>query len=66
MYTIIFRDSNGKRSLLQGNTSAIYEKLMSPDLDDNEILLVTYDNICIYSALANGPIDIEDLIGFFA
>lgn len=66
MYSIFFRDSNGKRNLLQGNASTIYEKLMSPDLDDNEVLLVTYDNICIYSALANGPIDIEDLIGFFA
>lgn len=66
MYSIFFRDSNGKRSLLQGNASAIYEKLMSSDLYDNEILLVTYDNICIYSALANDPIDIEDLIGFFA
>lgn len=66
MYSVIFRDSNGKRSLLQGNASAIYEKLMNPGLDDNEILLVTYDNICVYSALANDPIDIEDLIGFFA
>ena len=66
MYSIIFRDSNGKRSLLQGNASAIYEKLVNPDLDDNEILLVTYDNICVYSALSNDPIDIEDLIGFFA
>ena len=66
MYSIIFRDSNGKRSLLQGNASAIYEKLVNPGLDDNEILLVTYDNICVYSALANDPIDIEDLIGFFA
>lgn len=69
MIEIYTRDINGKRNNI---TFSSWDDVYSyidrniNDLEEEEILLITYDDICIYSQLGNTPIDWEDVIGFFA
>ena len=66
--TVHFRDINGKRF------SVVWEDLDDFQLFDwdenanenNEILMVEWGQHCIYSALGNVSITMEDLVGFFA
>ena len=72
MITITIRDINGARTIFEYETrSEIIESLNdaienSIITDEDEILLVTQDSMCLYSALsAPHPITIDDLTGFF-
>ena len=71
MIIITFRDITGKRKEIYEQTpNLMYQSLLElyhSGLDDNdEILMVTQDHMCLYSALGNDhPITLEDLIGFF-
>ena len=67
MVTIITRDTNGKRipiSIAWGQVCS-YVEAHADELDETEILAIFVDSTCIYSQLANGPIDWEDITGFF-
>ena len=72
MITITFRDINGKRQEISQQTPslmyhALYEAIEKEIItDEDEILLVVQDNMCLYSALCViQPITIDDLLGFF-
>ena len=68
MISITMRDINGERKLLlRKNPSEIIDALSKNYISDgDEILLVTQDGMCIYSALgADHQITVDDLTGFF-
>lgn len=68
MIVIHFRDINGKRfhKVIQ-NVEDFHSYDWSWFDDENyEILMVEWGKHCIYNALANKRIYLEDLIGFFA
>lgn len=68
MIKIHIRDTNGKKNCI---VFALWDNVCSyvakhiDTLENEEILLITYDDICIYSQLGNDPIDWEDITGFF-
>ena len=67
MVTILIRDINGRRdsiSMTWGQVCSYFDE-DSNELDEIEILAIFVGNTCIYSQLANGPIDWEDITGFF-
>lgn len=69
MIEIYTRDINGKRNNITfSSLDDVYSYINAniDDLEEEEILLITYDNMCIYSQLGNTFIDWEDVIGFFA
>jgi hypothetical protein len=69
---IVTRDVNGKRIKLEylwENVCAFirgHGGLARNIHDDDEILLITIDGICVYSALTSPAITWEDVTGFFA
>lgn len=67
MVEIYTRDINGKRDYWQvdwQNGNAFID--LAKTSEDEEILFILFNGTCIYSQLANGPIDWEDVVGFFA
>ena len=70
--TIITRDVNGKRTKLEYLWDSIcsfingHGGIEANIHDDDEILLILVDGICIYSGLTDNPITWEDVSGFFA
>ena len=62
---IVTRDINGKRTehclWWKDVCSYVQENLT----DEDEILLVVVADACVYSALVNNPITVDDLTGFF-
>ena len=68
MIVIHFRDINGKRFhkvILNVEDFHSYDWSWFDD-ENYEILMVEWGKHCIYNALANKRIYLEDLIGFFA
>ena len=68
MINITIRNSNGKRIVIEGeNESVIYKKINRFNItEEDEILLVSQDGMCLYSALGSDhSITIDDLTGFF-
>ena len=67
--TIIYRDVNGKREIIEfDNEASVLSFIDEENLsEEDEILIVAYGHLCLYSALtASYPLDIDDLTGFFA
>ena len=67
MVTFLLRDIHGRRSYISmewGQVCSYFDE-DSSGLDETEILAIFVDSTCIYSQLANGPIDWEDITGFF-
>ena len=67
--TIVTRDVNGKRSVVEfDNEAAVLRWINDGYLDEeDEILIVAQGGICLYSALGTDyPLSIDDLTGFFA
>lgn len=65
---ILFRDIHGRRLEMHfqsANAFRNYDWSAFND-EDYEILMVEWGKHCIYNALSNDVIDLEDLIGFFA
>jgi hypothetical protein len=69
---IITRDTNGKRRKLEYLWDDVcawiigHGGLACNIHDDDEILLITIDGTCVYSALTSPAITWEDVTGFFA
>lgn len=65
---ILFRDVNGKRfHRVVENVEVFHSYDWSWYDDENyEILMVEWGRYCIYNALRDDAINLEDLIGFFA
>lgn len=66
---VYLRDINGNRSHLFCKNLEEFNKIeweKCYDDENEEILMVIYDGQCIYNALINDKIHLEDLIGFFA
>jgi hypothetical protein len=65
---ICLRDINGKRENFYFTSEDYFNQYDWSWYDDEnyEILMVEYGNHCIYNALTNKKIYLEDLIGFFA
>lgn len=67
--TIVTRDLNGKRSVVEFESNcAVLNWIECGELDDeDEILIVAQGGICLYSALGQSiPLCADDLTGFFA
>ena len=70
--TIITRDINGKRIKHEYLWDSVcnfvrgHGGIEANIHDDDEILLILVDGICIYSGLTGDPIDWDDVTGFFA
>lgn len=65
--TLIIRDINGRREIIKCHWNEVanfVDHLGNPD--DYEILLVYAYGVCIYSSLAHGEIDWDDIVGYFA
>lgn len=67
MIDILVRDINGKRgTICRLSRSEIIDAIKEDISDDDEILLVMQDGMCIYSALGSDhSITKDDLTGFF-
>lgn len=68
MIEIRLRDINGKRIYLEFHTEAYlcgYDWSWFDD-ENYEILSVIWNKCCIYNALTNEEICLEDILGFFA
>ena len=69
---VYIRDINGVRNCNRFDSEDDFVEAMNDfeeygyTVDDFEILMVVWGEHCIYSALTDKAIDIEDLIGFFA
>lgn len=63
----VCRDINGKQCVFVADWDYVYGYVTKnmDDLEDYEILLVTVDGTCIYSALSNPPIIWDDITGYF-
>jgi hypothetical protein len=68
MIVVHFRDINGKRFHKVWRDVTEFQSFNWDEYDDDnyEILLVEWGKHCIYNALSNERICLEDLIGFFA
>ena len=73
MITVTIRDINGKRKEISEQTHGLMHHTLIEALNDStitgedEILMVTQDHMCLYSALGNDhPIAIDEVIAFFA
>lgn len=65
--TIILRDVNGKRYRWSfKNEQQAYKACCEDISEEDEILVVVQDGVCVYSALQSDAITAEDLVGFFA
>ena len=66
--SITVRDINGKRQVIEfSNHSSVVAWANEALSEDDEILLVTQDGVCIYSALGcDHTLSANDLTGFFA
>lgn len=68
--SMLVRDCNGKRMTLTfTNISQILHWAEEEMIEDDEILLITQGNICIYSGLQADPtlaLTADDITGFFA
>lgn len=66
--SIVVRDINGKRRRISLRLCEVcsYINQWYEEFEQDEILMITVDNVCIYSQLASGPITLEDVTGFFA
>lgn len=67
--TIVFRDINGKRMIVEFDNEAAVLRYVSQGLldEEDEVLIVAQGGICLYSALgADYPLSLDDLTGFFA
>lgn len=66
---ILIRNLNGKRLQLNFDNVTHFQNFdwdnSEFDDDNYEILIVTIENICVYSQLQSDKITFEDLIGFF-
>lgn len=64
---IVLRDVNGKRYRWSfQNEQQAYKACVKDITEEDEILIVIQDGVCVYSALQSNPITAEDLVGFFA
>lgn len=69
---IYLRNINGIKERICFNSEEEFIEAMSDfdeygyTVDDFELLMVVWGEYCIYSALTDKAIDMEDLIGFFA
>ena len=68
MIIVHFRDINGYRFSKIFKNVATFQEFNWEEYDDEnyEILLVEWGQHCIYNALSNERVYIEELIGFFA
>lgn len=68
MVIISVRDINGKRFKIFKEWDEISNFITThmDEIEDLEILLITYKGTCIYSELGNEPITWEEVRGFFA
>lgn len=67
---IFMRDANGRRYTMMMpwedvNVELVEQRTAGEISDEDEILLVLVGGTCIYSALTNDPITLDDLTGFF-
>ena len=62
---ILTRDINGKKTSHNIAWDKVAKYVYDMFDDEDEILLVTVEGTCIYSALESNPITKDDLIGFF-
>lgn len=66
---ILVRDCNGKRDTLEfSNPAAVYHWAETEMTDDDEILVITQGDVCLYSGLQADPrltLTADDLTGFF-
>ena len=65
-YEIYTRNINGSRSCHYIEVSNAYNYICEQLTDEDEILLVLREGVCIYSSLMAPPITKEELMGFFA
>lgn len=69
---IYLRNINGRKEHYCFDNEEEFVEAMSDfneygyTVDDFELLMVVWGEYCIYNALVNEAIDMEDLIGFFA
>lgn len=63
---IVTRDCNGKRTNHCLHWDSVCEYVDETFTEEDEILLVIVEGTCIYSALSNEEIVVDDLTGFFA
>lgn len=64
---ITTRDTNGKRSIVDCNGRHAAMKYAQTLTDEDEILIVSQDGMCLYSALqSDNALTADDLTGFFA
>ena len=69
---IYLRNINGRKEYYCFDSEEEFVEVMSDfdeygyTVDDFELLMVVWGEHCIYSALTDKAIDMEDLIGFFA
>lgn len=68
MVDIYLRDINGREDTITIGWHNVcqYVDQNREILEDEEILLIMFNDACIYSQLANGPINWGDVVGFFA
>ena len=64
----ILRDINGKRRRLElyWDDVCSYIDKWRTMLEEDEILMITVNDMCIYSGLTSTSITWEDAVGFFA
>lgn len=65
-FEILTRDNNGCRSYHYVDEAGAYNYVHEQLTDEDEILMVLKDDVCIYSSLMAPPITKEELMGFFA
>lgn len=65
-YEILTRDINGNTSNHYIDMRGAYDYICEQLTDEDEILLVLREGVCIYSSLMATPITKEELMGFFA
>lgn len=65
---IYMRDINGQRVIQTIPDMSLVCQFVEEleNRDEEEILMVVVDGICIYSQLGNNPITWDDITGFFA
>ena len=65
---ILFRDIHGRRFEVRFQSADAFRNYGWSEFNDEdyEILMVEWGKYCIYNALSNDTINLEDLIGFFA
>ena len=65
---ILFRDIHGRRFEVRFQSADAFRNYGWNEFNDEdyEILMVEWGKYCIYNALSNDAINLEDLIGFFA